>query len=258
MDKDELREKAESMLPHRAPAQPEADDTDTLVHNLRVHQIELELQNDELRDAYARLEEKSREYQDLFEGAPMGLVVVDKNGMIRKCNATFRRLLDTEENPVNRPVADYVTDESAHLWHSRFRALFSNPEEKHIDLELRPQKRARRVLRLVGRSMGSPVTDDTDVLMMVAFDVTEEIAARERERELLREKDLLLHELRHRTQNHLVTIQSMLSFQAAHAGNSPIADALTGASRRIQAMLFVNEILTARRDQQTVVLNTYL
>jgi two-component sensor histidine kinase len=151
------------------------------------------------------------------------------------------------------------------VWRGRFRALFSRPEEKQIDLELALPDRRRRVLRLVGRTMDAPPRPlrgqdhkKGSVLMLVAFEVTDEIVAREQSRDLVAEKELLLRELRHRTQNHLVTIQSMLAFQAAHAGNPAVADALTGAGERIRAMLLVNEILTSRRGQETVDLAIYL
>lgn len=184
---------------------------------------------------------------------------------MRRCNATFRKLIGSENSECDRPLTDFVTDESARLWHGRFRALFSRPEEKQIDLELALPDRRRRVIRLVGQAMDAPPrplrgrgTTKGSVLMLVAFEVTEEIVARERSRDLVAEKELLLRELRHRTQNHLVTIQSMLAFQAAHAGSPAVADALTGAGERIRAMLFVNEILTSRNGQDAVDLAIYL
>jgi len=116
-------------------------DREALIHDLRIHQVELELQNDELRNAYARLEETGREYTDLFERAPLGLVVVDRHGMI------------VHEPLAGRPLADLVTTESALTWRGRFRAFFANPAEKRVDLELQTRNSTRRVIRLVGRTM---------------------------------------------------------------------------------------------------------
>jgi two-component system, sensor histidine kinase PdtaS len=240
-------------------------DREALIHDLRIHQVELELQNDELRNAYARLEETGREYTDLFERAPLGLVVVDRHGMIVRCNESFRALLSSDEPLAGRPLADLVTTESALTWRGRFRAFFANPAEKRVDLELQTRNSTRRVIRLVGRTMktlpagGPPVAKNVgDLLMLVAFEVTEEITAREERQELLAEKDLLLRELRHRTQNHLLTIQSLLSFQAGHSRDPAVAEALATAQDRIRAMLLVNEILTSRADQQKVELSAYL
>jgi two-component sensor histidine kinase len=271
VSKDDLRKRAESYLEARSHgAEPEvsgatAEDREALIQDLQVHQVELKLQNEELRDAYARLEESSQEYVDLFERAPMGLVVIDAAGIVRRCNDTFRQLIGSEGSECDRPLTDFVTDESAQVWRGRFRAFFTRPEEKQIDLELALPDRRRRVIRLVGQTIDAPprplrgaTPRKGGVLMLVAFEVTDEIIAREQSRDLVAEKELLLREMRHRTQNHLVTIQSMLSFQAAHAGNSAVADALTGAGERIRAMLFVNEILTSRRGQDAVDLATYL
>lgn len=266
-DNSELRKRAEAVIAGRdggSPGRNPSDTVESVVHDLQVYQIELELQNEELREAYLRLEETTREYRDLFERAPMGLVVVDGYGMIRRCNSTFLQLVSSEEQIRNRPLADLVTPESARVWRARFRAFFSAPEEKRIDLELIPRQGGRRILRLVGRTMNARLADDGadakdgELLMLVGFDVTGEIAARERTESLLEEKDLLLRELRHRTQNHLVTIHSMLSFQASYAENELVEAALTGAQDRIEAMLLVNEILTSRGDQKAVDLDLYL
>lgn len=271
MNSEDLRKRAESYLETRRGAQEETEaehggeNRDALIQDLQVHQVELKLQNEELRDAYARLEETGREYVDLFERAPMGLVVIDGAGIVRRCNATFRALIGFKDEACDWPLTDYVTEESAALWRGRFRAFFSHPEEKRIDLELALPDRRRRVIRLVGQTMDAPARllqgkpqKKGSVLMLVAFEVTDEIIAREQSRDLVAEKELLLRELRHRTQNHLVTIQSMLSFQAAHAENTAVSEALTGAGERIRAMLFVNEILTSRRGQETIDVATYL
>lgn len=245
-------------------ADPTPEMMTRIIHDLRVYQVELELQNRELRTAYDRLENTEREYRDLFEDAPMGLVIVDRNGMIRKCNATFMALLELDRSPRGVPLADIVSEESARIWRGRFRALFTDPRNKRIDLELATQDRVRRVIRFVGRGMErAPGTvtgskDDENVLMLVAFDVSDEIAAREQTENLLVEKDLLLRELRHRTQNHLATIQSILSVQANYTNEENVRDALVNAGRRIEALAMVNELLTSRRDQERVELQGYL
>ncbi|MGA7877824.1 MAG: hypothetical protein WCA08_19350, partial [Desulfoferrobacter sp.] len=49
-----------------------ADDAGEIIHELRVHQVELELQNEELRNAQARIEESRARYSDLYDFAPIG------------------------------------------------------------------------------------------------------------------------------------------------------------------------------------------
>ncbi|MGD9975776.1 MAG: PAS domain-containing protein, partial [Desulfatirhabdiaceae bacterium] len=70
----------------------EHDETERLYHELQVHQIELEMQNEELRRIQAELTASRDRFSVLFHNASVGLVVLDKNGMIQEANDTFCRI----------------------------------------------------------------------------------------------------------------------------------------------------------------------
>ena len=57
-------------------------DAGTVVHELRVHQVELEMQNEELRAAQLALDEERERYFDLFNQAPVGYLIVNDKGAI--------------------------------------------------------------------------------------------------------------------------------------------------------------------------------
>ena len=63
-----------------------------LVHDLQVHQIELEVQNRELREAQAELEASRNEYAELYDFAPVGYVDFDQHGVVRSRNADRERI----------------------------------------------------------------------------------------------------------------------------------------------------------------------
>jgi len=93
-----LREKAERKLglELQRPEEELAEDAQRLIHELRVHQIELEMQNEELRNVQAELEESRAGYADLFDFSPVGYVSIDKDGLIHEVNLTLARLLGIE------------------------------------------------------------------------------------------------------------------------------------------------------------------
>ncbi|MBI5440212.1 MAG: PAS domain S-box protein [Deltaproteobacteria bacterium] len=67
-----------------------------LLHDLRVHQAELETQNEELRQARHRLEQALERYADLYETAPVGYVTLDLSGRVLEVNRTAAALLGRE------------------------------------------------------------------------------------------------------------------------------------------------------------------
>ena len=71
-------------------------DAKRLVHELEVHQIELEMQNAELRQAQEELELSRNKYVDLYDFAPVGYFTFDKQGLILEVNLTGAKLLGTE------------------------------------------------------------------------------------------------------------------------------------------------------------------
>jgi PAS domain S-box-containing protein len=94
----DLRQRAEASLliePGVAVSQglPETSTTQALLHELRVHQIELEMQNEALRHAHGALEESRQRYFDLYDLAPVGYCSVGSDGLILNANLTLTALL---------------------------------------------------------------------------------------------------------------------------------------------------------------------
>ena len=94
-----MRQAAEARLkeqhPDAGPDRTEAD-TQRLVHELQVHQIELELQNEELRHARDDVEATMEKYSDLYDFAPVGYLTLDREGTILEANLAGATLLGVE------------------------------------------------------------------------------------------------------------------------------------------------------------------
>jgi PAS domain S-box-containing protein len=114
----QLRDKAESLLASEGEAKPSAGSADKILHELHVHQIELEMQNEELRGAQNELEIARDRYIDLYDFAPVGYLTVDEKGLIVECNLTAANLLGHERRKlINRRFAGFIAAEDKDIWY---------------------------------------------------------------------------------------------------------------------------------------------
>jgi PAS domain S-box-containing protein len=125
----ELRSKAEGRLPAKtakANPSPTFEESQRLVHELEVHRIELEMQNDELRRAKAEIETSRNSYAELFDFAPVAYFTFDTRGVIRSANHAASQLLEIERGLLAKvPFTRFIADEDG-------REIFS----KHLTLLL--------------------------------------------------------------------------------------------------------------------------
>lgn len=109
---DGRRRAAEARLERVPKARgPDSNDADLrrLAHELQVHQLELEMQNEELRRSRAELEEARNGYRTLYDFAPVGYLTVDRIGTILAANLTVAELLGVERNGlVDRRLLDFI------------------------------------------------------------------------------------------------------------------------------------------------------
>ena len=112
----DLRDRAEQQFAsERAhePAPPLAPDAALrLVHELRVHQIELEMQNEELRRTQEALEASRARYFDLYDLAPVGYLTIADSGIVREANLTVARMLGVARTElIGAPFSRFVVRE---------------------------------------------------------------------------------------------------------------------------------------------------
>ena len=80
-----------------------------LLHELQVHQIELEMQNRELREAREQIEEARDRYAELYDFAPVGYMILDEKGVITEINLTGASMLGKERSRIlGRPFFSYL------------------------------------------------------------------------------------------------------------------------------------------------------
>jgi len=111
---------------------------DKRLHELQAHQIELEMQNEELQRVQLALEESRDRYVDLYEFAPIGYLTLTVEGMIADINLTGARLLGVERvKLINRRFAHYVASEDCTRWHHHFLHIKQQGDKQAIELNLR-------------------------------------------------------------------------------------------------------------------------
>jgi PAS domain S-box-containing protein len=94
-DRVQIRAKAEQLNRAASPGLPKITphNVEALVHELRVHQVELELQCQELKDAQVELEESRDRYRELYESIPIGYATIGGSGRIHDLNPAGMSLL---------------------------------------------------------------------------------------------------------------------------------------------------------------------
>ena len=139
----DLRQRAESAvtgqtkldLPEQAALLPEA--LAEVVHELHVHQVELEMQNDELRRSENILELTRQRYFDLYELAPVGYCTVSEFGFILQANLSAAKLLGVDRTALlKRPISHFIFADDQDLFYRLRRTLIDNSEPQTLELRM--------------------------------------------------------------------------------------------------------------------------
>ncbi len=138
-----LRGQAEARLRERqttnVPPRTEAD-TQRLVHELQVHQLELEMQNTELQEARDRMETLLEKYTDLYDFAPVGYFSLDEQGRILELNLAGAALLGVDRaSLINRSLPRFVTSPSQPTFLSFLKRAFAGAGKQVCEATLRKE-----------------------------------------------------------------------------------------------------------------------
>ena len=134
----ELRLRAEEWLrekPATSRPQETEDEPLRLHHELQVHQIELEMQNAELRQARDELETTLEQFTDLYDFAPVGYFTLDRTGTIRRVNLTATALVGIERSRlVGRRFEQFVTIEARPAFDAFLDKVFTSHGKEACEL----------------------------------------------------------------------------------------------------------------------------
>jgi PAS domain S-box-containing protein len=113
------------------------EDTRRLLHELRVHQIELQMQNEELCLAQVKLEEARARYFDLYDLAPVGYCCVSEHGLILEANLTAATLLGVARRDlVAQPITRFIASDDADSYYLHRKQLIKTGTPQEWDLRM--------------------------------------------------------------------------------------------------------------------------
>ena len=201
-----LRKRAEKKLSEQREAPPKTSfgDMEKLIHELKVHQIELEMQNDELRKAQAEIEESRSRYVDLYDFAPVGYFTLDNTGAIVEANLTGAGLLGIERKLLPRtPFLHFIIPEDRGQFLDYRRKVFRSAGRQSCELRLNRKGENSLWVRLEGEAV-EPTEGKLAQMRMAASDITE--------RKLIAEALQQAHnELERRVEERTVELRAALS-----------------------------------------------
>jgi PAS domain S-box-containing protein len=112
--------------------------TDTLIHELQVHQSELETQSEELRIAQLALAESRDKYLDLYEFAPIGYLSLNNKSLVADTNLTGAVLLGVQRSSlIKARFRKFIVSEDFDLWHRYFDNVLYHEEKQICTLTLK-------------------------------------------------------------------------------------------------------------------------
>lgn len=109
-----------------------------MVFDLQTHQIELELQNEELRKTQEDLLASRTRFADLFDFAPVGYVTVNKQGIIFEANLTIAKMLKKERRfLIHQPLLHYIFSEDISPHYTQFLKTLENPGQQNCEIRFK-------------------------------------------------------------------------------------------------------------------------
>ncbi len=258
-----LRRAAEQLLQQRLSAVPGdlesslPEASQLMLHDLRVHKIELQLQNEELQRSQEELEASLEAFFDLYELAPIGYCTVDAGGVITKANLCAANFFGVARRDlVDHPLTHFIDRQDQDSYYLLSKKLLESDSPQSIELRMVEGAGPTLWVHLTATAKvdkpGQPLT------MIVLTDVTERRRAQAALQTSLQEKTALLNEVHHRVKNNMQVIASLLRLEAHRSQESGTRSVLDEMQGRVRSMALLHELLYRDGSFASVDLGQYL
>ncbi|MGB9200752.1 sensor histidine kinase, partial [Methanobacterium sp.] len=133
-----MRRKAEETVKNQVDhTKDKSWNLDDVIYELRVHQVELEMQNEELRDTQIKLEDSRHKYFDLYNFAPIGYLTLDEKGLILDVNlACSSLLMDEKFNLITTAFIRFIDPDDRNKFHHHIKNAKKTGNKETTELKL--------------------------------------------------------------------------------------------------------------------------
>lgn len=146
------------------------------LHDLRVYQIELEMQNEELRQAQVEIAASRARYFDLYDLAPVGYLTLSKTGLILQANLTCATLLGITRSALSKlPITHFILKTDQDIYYRLLNRLHTTGDHQSCDLRMIKNDGSQFWAQLNAGFV--PETNDVPTLRLVLSNITERIQA---------------------------------------------------------------------------------
>lgn len=132
-----LKQRVNELLAQDNLAALSLDETRALLHELQLHQVELEQQNEELRRAQWDLAISQARYCNLYDVAPVGYCTLSAEGCILAANLTAATLLNVVRQAlIDQPITRFIVKEDQDVFYLHCKQLFQTKAPQTCELRL--------------------------------------------------------------------------------------------------------------------------
>ena len=258
-----LRRRAEKALQKRPVdnlefAELSKEEMHRLIHEIQVHQLELEMQNDELRQAQLDLKAARDKYADLYDFAPVAYFTIKEKGIIAEANLTGATLLGIDRRSlIGNPLTRFISREDRDIFYLHQLQVLKKNGNHTCEIKMMNYDNAPFYARL--ESIAARGEDENATKLRTAItDITDRKVADQQLKTTLIEKEVLLQEVHHRVKNNMQVMISMINLQCEKIEDKYICDVFNKTVDRISSMALVHKQLYKTKYFSKVDITKYI
>jgi len=211
-----------------------------IMHELEVHQIELEMQNEELTHTQLQLNIAKDFYFDLYDLAPIGYCMLDGDGLIQEANVSVANLLGVNRQQlIKQPIVQFISREDQDIYYFLKKRLLESGFKQECELRMHNAQGVKICVHLIIVSSQKD-SNNNQYFRLILSDISKQ---KEQEKQLFKAENLVKKELYHRVKNNMQFILALFKLQLAPFMNSDIQQVIKEVTYKIQGMASVHDML---------------